>query len=493
MFMETNDRNKFSAAMIRDTALQAWLRFPVAVAWLALFAIGMLLALIRPEFLENCKNLGQSLMYGGGMGYFATTAVTLWCEFLGKPKNAAIIVASVLVAIDSVILYYAPAPLGDAAVVRRAALGTALVIACFFVPADRGNAWHFAWSQFCNLAAAVLVGLACIFATMMIYGTVRALFEVDCENFISYGVTLGGLTLPALMILGRTVTQVQNNEDAVDFRLTSFGSGFFLYFLLPITVVYMAVLYVYGLDILFRWSLPKGVVTGVGTGLCAAVLVLLFFLEGVRRSNPTNTTVPKVLKWLPWLTLPVVLLMSVAIGYRISQYGFTAPRLYVLTFNIWCWAVFILLGLKENRNYGRVAQSFAIVFVATSILPWANFMTLGEYLEGPQEDKTEVDVVSDYKHFIDKDDIAIPEGFTCMREVSVAGSGIDNGIAKVGGVGYSFPADSLMAVDERDFSTFFIRPVSETTDSIVAVNSVRMEKMNDGVRIYGLDGYIFTK
>lgn len=480
--------------MIRETALQAWLRFPVAVAWLALFAVGMLLALIRPEFLENSKNLDQSLVYGGVMGYFATVAVTLWCEFLGKPKNAAVIVASVLVAIDSVILYYTPLPMGDAVIVRRAALGTALVIACFFVPADRGNAWHFAWSQFCNLAAAILVGLACIFATMIIYGTVRALFEVDCEDFISYGVTLGGLTLPALMILGRTITTEQNKEDAADFQLTTFGSGFFLYFLLPVTAVYMGVLYVYGLDILFSWSLPKGVVTGVGTGLCAAVLVLLFFLEGVRRSNPTNTTVPKVLKWLPWLTLPVVLLMSVAIGYRISQYGFTAPRLYVLTFNIWCWAVFILLGLKENRNYGRVAQSFAIIFVATSILPWANFMTLGEYLEGPQKDKTDVEVVSDYKYFIDKDDIAIPEGFTCVREVSIAGSGIVNGTAKVGGVGYVFPADSLMAVDERDFSTFFIRPVSGTTDSIFAVNSVRMEEAGEGdVTVYGLDGYIFTK
>lgn len=478
--------------MICETAMQAWLRFPVAVAWLAIFAIGMLVSFLRPEFLEEYKRLGDSLTYGGFMGYCATMAVTLWCEFLDKPKNVAVIVASVLVAVDTFIIY--SGPVGEAAFVRRTALGAALVIACFFVPAPRRDGWHFAWSQFCNLSAAVLVGAVCAMATVVISMSIELLFNINCNDLVSWGITLGALTLPGLMILGRTVSTAENAADSADFRLTAFGGGFFLYFLLPITAVYMAVLYVYGLDILFSWSLPKGVVTGVGTGLCAAVLVLLFFLEGVRRSNPTNTTVPKVLKWLPWLTLPVVLLMSVAIGYRISQYGFTAPRLYVLTFNIWCWAVFILLGLKENRNYGRVAQSFAIVFVATSILPWANFMTLGEYLEGPQKDKTEIEIVSDYKYFIDKDDIAIPEGFTCVREVSVAGSGIVNGMAKVGGVGYVFPADSLMAVDERDFSTFFIRPVSGTTDSIFAVNSVRMEEAGEGdVTVYGLDGYIFTK
>lgn len=478
--------------MICETAMQAWLRFPVAVAWLAIFAIGMLVSFLRPEFLEEYKRLGDSLSYGGFMGYCATMAVTLWCEFLGKPKNVAVIVASVLVAVDTFIIY--SGPVGEAAFVRRTALGAALVIACFFVPAPRRDGWHFAWSQFCNLSAAVLVGAVCAMATVVISMSIELLFNINCNDLVSWGITLGALTLPGLMILGRTITTEQNKEDAADFQLTTFGSGFFLYFLLPITAVYMAVLYVYGLDILFRWSLPKGVVTGVGTGLCAAVLVLLFFLEGVRRSNPTNTTVPKVLKCLPWLTLPVVLLMSVAIGYRISQYGFTAPRLYVLTFNIWCWAVFILLGLKENRNYGRVAQSFAIVFVATSILPWANFMTLGDYLRGPIDDSVEETVDWDYKYFVDNDNITIPEGFTHMRNVSVGQNKIEEGIANVGGAEYAIPADSLVALEKGDFRALFIAPLSENRDSVFAVSSVRIGKSdNSGVVIYALDGYIFTK
>lgn len=478
--------------MICETAMQAWLRFPVAVAWLAIFAIGMLVSFLRPEFLEEYKRLGDSLTYGGFMGYCATMAVTLWCEFLDKPKNVAVIVASVLVAVDTFIIY--SGPVGEAAFVRRTALGAALVIACFFVPAPRRDGWHFAWSQFCNLSAAVLVGAVCAMATVVISMSIELLFNINCNDLVSWGITLGALTLPGLMILGRTVSTAENAADSADFRLTAFGGGFFLYFLLPVTAVYMGVLYVYGLDILFSWSLPKGVVTGVGTGLCAAVLVLLFFLEGVRRSNPTNTTVPKVLKWLPWLTLPVVLLMSVAIGYRISQYGFTAPRLYVLTFNIWCWAVFILLGLEENRNYGRVAQSFAIIFVATSILPWANFMTLGDYLRGPIDDSVEETVDWDYKYFVDNDNITIPEGFTHMRNVSGGQNKIEEGIANVGGAEYAIPADSLVALEKGDFRALFIAPLSENRDSVFAVSSVRIGKSdNSGVVIYALDGYIFTK
>lgn len=489
--MEPNDKNRFSAAMIREAVVQAWTRFPLAVIWLVVFSVGMMIAFINPAILQSHKGLDHSLVYGGFMGYCATLAVTLWCEFLGKNSRIAVIVAALIIAADSVIIYCQPWATAEAGIVGRIALGTALVVACIFVPAPRRENWHFAWSQFCNVAAAVLIGTVCMGAIMIIFSTIEGLFNIHYGNAIWCFITLGGFSLPAMMILGRTITQSINAGDAAGFRLSVFASGTFLYFLLPLTVIYLAVFYVYGLNILFRWSLPNGFVTLPGTVLCAAVLALMFFLEGVRRSNPSNNAAALALKWLPWLALPVVLLMSIAIIYRVAQYGFTPPRLYVLTFNVWCWVVFILLGLKENRNYGYVARSFALVFAATSILPWANYMNLGKYLERPSSPSEEHETL--YRRYSAGNDIPVPEGFRRMHYESVFYKSFEDNIPVIKGVAYPLPADSIMATGEDDFKAFFIRPASGSSDSVYVVTGVEFSKTGKGIVTDNIEGYLYMK
>ncbi len=78
--------------------------------------------------------------------------------------------------------------------------------------------------------------------------------------------------------------------------------------------------------------------------------------------------------------LPLLVLMSVAVGYRIGEYGLTASRLYVVTFNIWCYCVFLYLGLSDRRRLNGVALSFAVIFLATSILPWANYVNISNMM-----------------------------------------------------------------------------------------------------------------
>ena len=135
--------------------------------------------------------------------------------------------------------------------------------------------------------------------------------------------------------------------------------------MMPITVEYMAILSVYGLKILFTWELPRGVVTWSVTGLTIAVLITLFLLEGERRTHPDDSLTLRALRWLPVAMLPLFVLMSVGLLYRIGEYGLTASRLYVLTFNVWCYAVFIYMILSRTRLFTGVAISFAVVFMAT--------------------------------------------------------------------------------------------------------------------------------
>ena len=130
----------------------------------------------------------------------------------------------------------------------------------------------------------------------------------------------------------------------------------------------MLVLYIYGIKILVTWELPEGYVTWSVTALVAEVLVVEFFLFPLSEKSlrPLGGLIKTA---LPALTLPLLVLMSVAIGYRINQYGFTTDRLYVLTFNIWCY---MIMGYRliAASTTPRLAQCFSAKTRQQTMTSW---------------------------------------------------------------------------------------------------------------------------
>ena len=76
-----------------------------------------------------------------------------------------------------------------------------------------------------------------------------------------------------------------------------------------------------------------------------------------------------VARWLPILTLPLLILMTVGIVKRFSDYGVTMPRLYVLTFNLWCYGVCLWLVKCKGSRVIWIPISFAAVLFVTSVGP----------------------------------------------------------------------------------------------------------------------------
>jgi len=145
---------------------------------------------------------------------------------------------------------------------------------------------------------------------------------------------------------------------------------------MPLLGAYLLVLYVYAAKILFTWNLPQGwvsILVTVSMGGMLLVTVLLYptqFREG-------GSFDKKALRLLPAIMLPLLVLMSVAIGKRVSDYGITAPRLYVILFNLWCYIVCIVLMISRFRRFWWILASFAVLFLLSSVGPW-NFSEVSE-------------------------------------------------------------------------------------------------------------------
>lgn len=161
---------------------------------------------------------------------------------------------------------------------------------------------------------------------------------------------------------------------------SKFLTGMVRYLFLPLLVGYLVVLYVYGAKILLAMELPKG-------GVCLLVIVLMMGCLGIelmlyplqRKADAegvgTHAFECRLVRWLPVIILPLLVLMSVAIGRRISDYGITVGRLYVLVLNLWFYAVCIGLYLTCARRIHWVTLSFGALFLLTSALP-VNFCNI---------------------------------------------------------------------------------------------------------------------
>lgn len=333
-----------------------------------------------PEYLEPAACVGLTL------GLLLSLASYLWCEYL-KAEHRNLICQPVVLAVAIANFFYIYLCGPNLSIVDGVGYGAAYVaalVAIFFVPVVRRSSIKLQWNYTCGVLGAVAFGLLIsivmgIFVSIL-YGTLNLLFSFSSERFYVSLLVVMSMTLPVVAALCNIPRFGElEHEDIDDARpaVALFSKNV----LLPLALVYTLILYVYGFKILATWNLPNGNVCWMVIGLVTVCLLIIYGVQGFVCNVSTKETSKKIawlaMRYIPMLLLPLLLLMSVAIFYRIGEYGITASRLYVATFNIWAYAVAIYLISARLPKLNLVASSFAILFLLTSIVPGFNYCTLG--------------------------------------------------------------------------------------------------------------------
>ena len=247
-----------------------------------------------------------------------------------------------------------------------------LVAVCFFPfmgEKDDRKSWNFVLRLAVGAAIGVLVGLIMLGGLCLLYMGSAQLFDFEAEYKVYYTLcVLCLVTLPVLLFLIR----IPSGEDKFNSNVpkNKFLIGVTKFLFLPLTLLYMAVLYVYGLKILFTWTLPQGTLSMLVSVMMCSVIAITFLLYPYIRDKEYNGFEVKITQKLPLLSLPLLVLMSIGLGRRFMDYGITANRLYMLTFNIWLYAVALGLWLGKARRIHWISISFTMLVLLTSVHPW---------------------------------------------------------------------------------------------------------------------------
>ena len=246
-------------------------------------------------------------------------------------------------------------------------MALSMFLLCFYRKGDDVPFWNFAMRLFVAIVAGLVVGGILTLGIILFLQSLDWLFGLNVNDLFP-DVPAVCMVLLAPMLAMSQIPEGEEKHDRQVLSFSGFIKGVAQYLFIPLLLLYMATLYVYTAKILFTWQLPVGWVCYLVTASMLGMLFLIFITYPLQYSEG-DSIFKKLLRWLPLAMLPLLVLMSVAIGRRLSDYGITVSRLYVVVFNIWCYIVCIGLLLTRNKRLWWVVASFAVVLFLISVGP----------------------------------------------------------------------------------------------------------------------------
>lgn len=322
---------------------------------------------------EN-KKLNWIIGYYLSVGTLLSLTLHLWCEEMKRiiPKIAVQAGMHLLLILDAIYLYsysYEKSftEIGIAHGAGILAIGLSVFFLSFFKEKNDIPSWNFALSSITACMTANVIGCIMSGGICFLILSVHKLFDLSIDSTCYlYIVILCNVCLSMFLFLG-LLPQKREKHNTRPLQ-HSFLNGVIHYLFLPLTGGYLIVLYIYALRILINWELPIGWVSWLVITLMTGCIVIEFGLYPSRMAQQKRTD-NLIARWLPLFVLPLLLLMTIGIIRRFNDYGVTINRLYLITLNIWCYFVCIILIIIKAKRISWIPISFSLVFLLTSVLP----------------------------------------------------------------------------------------------------------------------------
>lgn len=144
------------------------------------------------------------------------------------------------------------------------------------------------------------------------------------------------------------------------------------YILIPIVGLYFLILYAYSIKILVTWNLPHGWVSSLVLGFSVAG-IFTYLVNYLLPDYTDNVIVHTYRRWFWWVLLPMVGLLFVAIGRRISDYGVTEERYFVAHAGVWLLVMCAYFLWSKTDNIKFIPISLGLFILIAVVGPLSAF------------------------------------------------------------------------------------------------------------------------
>ena len=347
----------------------AFSRFPIPFICIIAACLISLLTLHDVRFIG--RDLFPRLLVNLTYGAVALTSLKLLVE----SKNwspARHLVAAVVVM--TIVVIYAWFIIDKNVFSTSVYFASALILSMLFAPylnkrSDQASVWYFNYQTGVAVFFAGLASLVLAVGLIIILASLHYLFDIKIASNV-YGdiwiLSWGGLF--PIYVLANISRQFDYEAESCSFPK---GIQFITnYILLPLMVVYMAILYAYFVRITIQWQLPRGKLTWMIAVFGSLGIVTKLLAYPIRNSGT------RLLLWFDKyyyyaLIVPIILL-AIAIGVRIRDYGVTEQRYTVVLMAVWFSSIVLLAIYKRDRFHIKyVPMILAVLLLLGSYGPWS--------------------------------------------------------------------------------------------------------------------------
>lgn len=142
------------------------------------------------------------------------------------------------------------------------------------------------------------------------------------------------------------------------------------FILIPLSLLYITILYLFSIKIGVEMALPKGWVASLVIGF--SITGMLTYLLNYRLPDVFPKESPLLAwfkKWFFYLMVPLVMLLFVAIIKRVMDYGFTPPRYFVMLTAVWLGCILLYFIISKKDKIKLIPMSLIGFLAVGSLSP----------------------------------------------------------------------------------------------------------------------------
>jgi hypothetical protein len=134
--------------------------------------------------------------------------------------------------------------------------------------------------------------------------------------------------------------------------------------LIPLATIYLAILLAYEVKVIAEWSLPKGLVASLVLGYAVYGILSILLIYPIR--NDAENRWIKIFSNLFYaLLIPLIVLLVLAVYWRVGQYGITEARYILIVLSLWLTCVTGYFLFSRSQNIRVIPMSlFTIAMVS---------------------------------------------------------------------------------------------------------------------------------
>lgn len=350
-------------------------RFPLSVVYVVLFALCWFASMLKTEYNWNIAlSTFEITLVFLASAMFASTGMTKLTSIAEDKRKAKMwnIAIQVFLVSEWAYIYWQ-----DSIHILHISTPCALVLTSIasvaLFPVIGKCKDHILWNNakklFFNLMIAVCcaagVSVCLVIAFFLLYVPLSLMTDLKFPTIL---LRVIGLILPFVFCMFDFLRREPTGKKLISIKEKVSAFQDYHKMLLGLFAYAILVMYLYMLIIVFSFELPRGYISLICSTLTGFGL-LCYIIIANTKVNETGKIWKSIHSHIPLLLLPLQILITIAIGRRIYDYGVTILRCYIVLLNLWSYAVCIYLIMRKDNNLRWIPISFIFTYFIFTATP----------------------------------------------------------------------------------------------------------------------------